>query len=145
MTHTLYAHNRLEADRLVLARYMPQFELRNNEGTLCFEGWQSTNSGRRYRLRLLLPPGYPDERPDLLVVWPTWLRKHDGGTIASEGASHSFHSLGGTDEGYLRLCHTSSWNPWLTCLAVFLKGVIWLAAYDAHLATGRPLSDFVRS
>jgi hypothetical protein len=26
---------------------------------------------------------------------------------------------------------------------VFLKGMIWIEAYEQHLATGRPLAEFV--
>ena len=81
---------------------MPQYQFHNPQGPTYVEGWQKTNSGRSYLLRAVIPPGYPDQMPELLVIWPKTLLMHDGaGDLARLGMSHRFHVLGGTAEGNL--------------------------------------------
>jgi hypothetical protein len=50
------------------------------------------------------------------------------------------------DPGNLvQICHwrDGRWHSGILLLKVFLKGLLWIEAYEQHLATGRNLSEFV--
>lgn len=108
------------------------------EGTFCTKG------GRSYTLRELFGRFYADETPVLMVVSPKYLYTRDGKLLNDMGRTHSFHTDGKNDYGYLKICHTKpyDWSPSMTAVTVFLKGLVWITAYEAHLRTGKPLCDF---
>jgi hypothetical protein len=45
----------------------------------------------------------------------------------------------------VQICHwrDARWHSGILLYKVFLKGLLWIEAYEQHLATGRNLSEFV--
>ena len=95
-------------------------------------------------MRLVLGSCFPEVQPDLIVWHPHTLPKHGGGTVNSEEVSHSFHTLPNHSTGRVTVCHSTDWEASMTTVGVVLRGVVlWLEAYEAHLATGRKISRFL--
>jgi hypothetical protein len=118
----------------------------NRESDVYWAGGQATtSSGRQYRLYIPLPSGYPYERPPLYVTEPSPLRGYDGTQVSAVGVSHQMHTLAPHGSGWPQICHwrESRWHSGIMLHKVFLKGLLWLEAYEQHLATGRPLAEFV--
>lgn len=146
MTSSSARRRRLDLERQLLARELPQFQLHNIDGNPYVAGWQTTSDGwKTYRLKLLLGPHYPDQMPSLYVVSPLALPNTDGdGTINDEEVSHAFHTLENGPGGCVQICHFKSdyWDASKTCVGVLMKGIVWLEAYEAHLQTGQDIADF---
>jgi hypothetical protein len=108
------------------------------------EGTATASSGRQYRLYVPIPSGYPNECPPMYVTDPNPLRMANGGLISALGVSHEMHTLTPRN-GWVQICHwrTERWHSKILLMQVFLKGLVWLEAYEQHLATGRPLAEFV--
>lgn len=108
-------------------------------------GWATSSSGRQYHFRLSIPSNFPDGRPELYITDPHPLRTADGSLVSALGVSHAMHTLTPSSSGWIQICHwrADRWHPGILLYKVFLKGLLWLEAYEQHLATGRPLSDFV--
>ena len=99
---------------------------------------------KRYVLRVYLPSDYPNSCPEMIVSSPSsCLRRRDGSTMS--GTSGTDHILG-TKDGCTKICHfnTSLWNTKYTLYQIFMKGMIWLEAYEAHLRTGKPLCNYLQ-
>ncbi len=138
--------DRLYLERQLLARELPQFSLHLNGETAYVIGWQGTSRrGKRYQLKLLLPEYYPDDEPELFVTSPRVLRKHGWwGSVNGEGVSHAFHTLDNGPGGCVQICHDKDgWDASKTCVSVLMKGICWLEAYEAHLATGGDIAEFM--
>jgi len=105
---------------------------------------QPANSGRQYRLYIPIPSGYPNERPPMYLTDPNPLRMADGSLISSLGMSHQMHTLEPWN-GWIQICHwrAQRWHSGILLMKVFLKGLVWIEAYEQHLVTGRPLAEFV--
>ena len=140
---------RLAFERQILAQELPHFCFHSMRGDTYISGWQSTSSDyRNYQLKLVLGCGYPDVMPKLYVVSPITLRTYKNrATINSMGLSHRFHVLGTGLGGCVEICHTKPtlWDPTMTCVAVLMKGIVWLEAYDAHRRTGEDICEFCSS
>ena len=138
--------HRLALERQILAQELPQFYFYNMTGDTYIEGWQNTASGgKNYQLKLVLGCHYPDEMPKLYVTYPhTLITNEIWVTLNEKGTSHFFHTLSNGPSGCVQICHTKTelWNSTMTCVAVLMKGIIWLEAYEAHLRTGRDLCEF---
>lgn len=108
-------------------------------------GITSSNAGYRYRLCIPIPPGFPNQRPALYLTEPFPLLTADRQTVASLGVSHAMHTLTPSASGFVQICHwrDDRWHPGIVLQKVFLKGLLWIEAYEQHVATGRPLADFV--
>jgi hypothetical protein len=106
-----------------------------------------SNAGNRYGLRVSIPAGYPYSRPPMYVTEPLPLYMADGTRVASLGVSHQMHTLTPSSTGMVQVCHwrDDRWHSGILLHKVFLKGLIWIEAYEQHLATGRALADFVRT
>ncbi len=104
-----------------------------------------SNSGRRYGLYISIPSGFPYARPSMYVTEPFPLLMADGSRVSSLGISHNMHTLAPSSNGLVQLCHwrDARWHSGITLQRVFLKGLVWIEAYEQHLATGRPLAEFV--
>lgn len=139
--------SRLELERAILEREMPQFQLFGLESERYFLGWHTTRiSQLRCQLKLVIPSAYPDAMPSLYVSSPKTLLKHGNlGTINWEGTSHAFHTLQNGLAGCVQICHFKPelWDASKTCVGVLIKGLIWLEAYDAHIVTGRNIADIL--
>ena len=137
---------RLALEKSMLAKEMPQFRFYNMTGDTYVAGWAKTSGGRHnYKLTLILGFLFPDEMPKLFVISPHTLWKYDGyGTVNKEGISHAFHTLENGPGGRVQICHFKPdlWDSSKTIVAVMMKGLFWLEAYEAHLRTGRDLADF---
>lgn len=108
------------------------------------EGIATTNSGRKYNLYLVIPTNFPYERPSLYITAPSPLYTYSGSQLTAIGVSHDMHTLAPSN-GCVQICHwrDARWHSSILLYRVFLKGLIWLEAYEQHLATGRPLAEFV--
>ena len=140
---------RLALERQILAKELPHYSFYDlSFGGTYIEGWENTVSrNRSYKLKLVLSSHYPDEMPRLYVVSPHTLPKHGiifRKNLNSEDVSHAFHTLSNGSDGCVQICHTKPelWNSSMTCVAVLMKGIYWLEAYEAHLRTGRDLCEF---
>jgi hypothetical protein len=108
-------------------------------------GTATANSGHQYRLWIPLPFGYPNQRPPMYVTSPDPLRMYDGSLVSSLGVSHQMHTLMPLSNGWPQVCHwrDARWHSGILLQKVFLKGLLWIEAYEQHIATGRPLAEFV--
>lgn len=103
-----------------------------------------TNSGGRYTLRIDIPSDFPNSCPDLLLASSSKsIRKRNGEPLP--GLSESFHTLGKQD-GCYKLCHfrANNWDTNNTLYLVFLKGRLWLEAFENHLKTGYDLDHYLK-
>ena len=59
----------------------------------------------------------------------------------SQGDNHTGYNI----DGYSGICHfrPNLWRANNTLYQVFMKGLIWLEAYQSHLRTGQPLSKYL--
>lgn len=137
---------RLQMETSILERFFARkykFENLYLPGELLDVGVK-TQSGKVYRLNIRLNPDYPNSLPEVYVVFPLPLRKHDGSVM--EGASHDLHTLG-NDGQKVQICHykRENWNPNQSLYKIALKARIWLEAYEGHLRTGKPIDDYLTS
>jgi hypothetical protein len=110
-------------------------------------GVASASSGRQYSLAIPIPTGFPNQRPPMYVTDPLPLRMADGSLLSALGVSHQMHTLAPSSNGMIQICHwrDARWHSNILLHKVFLKGLLWIEAYEQHLATGQPLADFVRT
>ena len=103
-----------------------------------------SNSNRHYKLRVYISDDFPNSCPEMVLVSPSSLNIKDGSSMPS--VSHSFHTIG-TKDGYLLLCHfiPSKWTNENTLYQVFMKGRLWIEAYEGHLATGNHMDVFLKA
>ena len=138
---------RLELEhRLLQQEGFGQFSIyRNtNDDTYYGFGVATTSSGRQYKLYLVIPSEFPYQRPSLYVTDPQPLFTFDRRSLTDLGTSHNMHTLSPSN-GCVQICHwrDDRWRASILLHKVFLKGLLWLEAYEQHLATGRPLAEFV--
>ena len=107
-------------------------------------GTATANSGYQYRLWVPIPSGYPYARPPMYVTSPDPLLMRDGKPVASLGVSHQMHTLAPWGS-WPQVCHwrDTRWHSGILLQKVFLKGLIWIEAYEQHVATGCSVADFV--
>ena len=99
---------------------------------------------RKYVLRIYVPPDYPSSCPQMVVGYPSYiLMKRDGTAMSSP--SDADHTWGSRD-GCTQICHykPAEWTDDNTFYQVAMKGLIWLEAYEGHLRTGKPLSNYLQ-
>ncbi|MBL8542535.1 MAG: hypothetical protein JNJ63_01885 [Hyphomonadaceae bacterium] len=141
---------RLALEHQILQREgFSQFGVYHQPGgdTYCAHGVATSSSGKRYTLFSPIPAGFPSQRPPLYITEPHPLLMADGARVSSLGVSHNMHTLTPHDAGWVQICHwrDARWHAGIVLQKVFLKGHLWIEAYEQHLATGKPLADFVRS
>lgn len=136
---------RIRLEKQIMSKHLPQFRLYRSGADRCFIGTQTTTvNNRKYKLRLNIPTHYPDQKPLLYVISPVTLYQYKNlNTVNSVGLSHSFHTLSNGPNGCVQICHSnnSSWNASKTCVGVFMKGILWLEAYETHLTTGESIAN----
>jgi hypothetical protein len=108
-------------------------------------GTATTSVGKNYHLFCPIPSGYPTERPSLYITDPNPLLNFHRAAISRLGVSHAMHTLEPHAAGWVQICHwrAARWHAGIVLQKVFLKAMLWLEAYEQHLATGRDLADFV--
>jgi hypothetical protein len=116
-----------------------------SDDTYYASGYAHSNAGNMYGLHLTIPSGFPYSRPLLYVTYPKPLLMADGSRVAALGVSHAMHTLAPSSDGMVQICHwrDSRWHSGILLQKVFLKALLWIEAYEQHLATGRPLCEFV--
>ena len=137
---------RLACEKKVMGKELPQFYFYNPTGDTYVSGTVPLRSvGLFLILKCILGPSFPDAMPRLYVTSPMTLWKYRRrGTVNSEGVSHAFHTLSNGPDGIVQICHFKSeqWHSGRSLVGVFMKGLIWCRGYEAHLRTGKPISDF---
>ena len=115
--------------------------------TYSASGTTFSNAGYRYGLWIPIPQGFPYQRPPMYVTEPFPLRMRDGSLISALGISHQMHTLTPHPNGMVQICHwrDARWHSGIVLQKVFLKSLIWIEAYEQHIATGHPLADFVQT
>ena len=101
-------------------------------------------NNKQYVLRIYIPPDYPNSCPQMVISYPSYcLRKRDGTVMDS--ASNDDHTWESID-GCTKICHykPAEWTDDNTFYQVSMKGLIWLEAYEAHLRTGKSLSNYLQ-
>ena len=100
--------------------------------------------GKKYVLRVDLPPNFPNSCPSMFVIAPDGiLRRKDHSSLRFE--SRQDHILD-SQHGYTRIAHFPP-NHWFgneTLLQVIQKGLVWLEAYEMHLKQGYPINWFLQ-
>jgi hypothetical protein len=83
----------------------------------------------------------------MYITEPLPLLMADGTPVSRLGVSHQMHTLEPSSNGMVQICHwrDSRWHSSILLQKVFLKALIWIEAYEQHIATGRPLAEFVRT
>jgi len=141
--------NRLDFERIILAKHFPFMRANLYGSNPNFEGgYRTTSGGNNYRLRVAIPSWYPSDMPSLYVVSPSRLRKFGySGSINNEGTSHAYHTLSNGPGGCVQICHFKSenWDASQTCAGVLAKGLMWCEAYDCHLATGLSIAEILEN
>jgi ubiquitin-protein ligase len=143
-------HQRLLLENQILHQEgFTQFSIYTDDATGRYyvAGYTNSSSGRSYRLYISIPSGYPQQRPAMYITDPLPLKMRDGTLVTSLGISHNMHTLAPSDNGMVQICHwrDDRWHSGILLHKVILKGLIWIEAYEQHLATGHPLADFVRT
>ena len=102
----------------------------------------TTSTNKNYTLRVRIPEDFPNSCPVLVVNHPARpLRLRNGSEMGASTANHSW----GTNDGRTQICHfrSSQWSSENTLYQVFMKGLIWLEAYEGHLASGKQISNYL--
>ena len=134
-------------DQLLLREGFDQFRVYHHADGDSYSaaGTATTNSGHNYFLYAPIPSQFPQQRPPLYITTPESLRMANGSLVSSVGVSHQMHTLTPHALGWPQICHwrDARWHAGILLHKVFLKALIWLEAYEQHLATGRPLAEYV--
>jgi len=103
---------------------------------------QQTNSGKVYTIKIDLSNNYPNNVPAAYIINPKPLLTYSREPML--GASHQMHTLSGKD-GCVQVCHYggSDWHPNVLLFKIVIKIRVWLEAYEHHLRTGEPLSNYL--
>ena len=141
-------HRRLVLEHEILQKEgFTQFSVYQDKvaNTYYASGVTSSNSGRQYSLYIPIPSGFPYQRPPMYLTQPFPLLMADRRPVSSLGLSHQMHTLAPSSEGWVQICHwrDDRWHSSILLYKVFLKGLLWIEAYEQHLATGRPIAEFV--
>ena len=125
----------------------PQFSVYHDKtsDTYYASGWAVSAAGYRYGLHITIPSEFPYERPLMYITNPLPLLMRDGSQLSALGVSHYMHTLAPSSNGMVQICHwrDNRWHSGILLYKVFLKGLLWIEAYEQHIATGRNLSGFV--
>lgn len=137
---------RLKIETTILEKFFPnKFKFENlNQSNEYLDVGVKVQSGKVYRLKIVLAKDYPNAMPAVYITYPLPLYKKDGSRIA--GASHDMHTLT-NDNDNIQICHYRSekWHLNVTLYKVILKARVWLEAYEGHLRTGKPVDDYLKS
>lgn len=96
-----------------------------------------THNGHHYGLEIDLK-GYPEQMPRMCV--PQALKKRDGTLMSLSSAMHCL----GIRDGKTYICHGSVWRPETSLFHLYIKGKLWLEAYEGHLETGNDIDYYLK-
>lgn len=137
---------RIELERRVLAVSYPQFTL-HEEGTVkaYVRGTWNSNGGRTYEIVVRLGSGFPDAAPSVYITHPYPLYGHGHKAIHTYGTSHSMHTFASDQPCETKVCtvRPEAWEANWSIAKIINKTQLWLMAYEGHVASGKPLSDYL--
>lgn len=129
--------HRILIERNILDIYFPG-KVTWLQGQTKVEVRMTTNNDNEYCLRVYLAEDFPNSVPEMVVTqspkpMPNW---------ENNGETHTLKRR----DGFVRICHyrASNWSDENTLYQVFLKGRLWLEAYEGHLRTSKPMDYFLR-
>ena len=137
---------RLALEKGILEKYFPNNRVSWND-PLRVNSWveitMTSNSNKAYKIRVYLASDLPNSCPEMVMVSPKNLKQRTGEALPD--TSSEFHTLGMRD-GYFKLCHyrPALWTADITLYQVFMKGRLWIAAYEGHLATGKNMDVYLK-
>jgi hypothetical protein len=134
---------RLQIESQTLHHYFPNFKWINptDPDNTKVEGYLKANTQMFYKIRVYVPPDFPNSMPDLVVMDD--LKGYRGKNLKILSAE--MHILSPRD-GYIKICHTRhiDWVPSKSIYFVVIKGRTWFEAYESHLQTGKPIDDILK-
>ena len=136
---------RLGMEKRLLKKYFPgRVTWIDPTGNTKVEVRMTTNNDKSYTLRIDIPWDFPNSCPEMVVCDPPSVLCKEDGSLLNMG-SYTNHIWRSRD-GLTRICHCrlDQWASDSALYTVFLKGRIWLEAYECQLRTGRPLSDYLQ-
>ena len=134
---------RLKIERDLLEKYFPgRVTWSTCRGATTVEVKLDTNNNHKYTLRIEVPDDIPNSCPKLWIVSPKNLRQRNGEPLPEN--SSQFHTLAVKD-GCMSICHfyPLHWNAQDTLYEVFMKGRLWIEAYEGHLNSGQPINNYL--
>ena len=137
---------RLGVEKAILDKYFPNDRVRwSNPSNV--NSWveitMASNSNKVYKIRVYLAADFPNSCPEMVMVSPQNLKQRNGTALPEVSAI--FHTIGMKD-GYNKICH---YQPELrtadiTLYQVFMKGRLWIEAYEGHLTTGNNMDVYLK-
>ena len=130
---------RLVVEKDILEKFFPgKVEWVDPTGYTKVDVTMITNSNQTYCLRLYVPEDFPNGLPIMAV-------KSSPKPMPNWEESDATHTLGHTREGFLIICHyrPNHWNGEHTFYEIFMKGRLWLEAYEGHVSTGKTVDYFL--
>lgn len=146
MSWTASQRARLSVEKGILEKYFPNDRVRWNDPS-SVNSWVEitmiSNSNKRYTIRVYLSSDFPNACPEMVVVSPQSLKQRNGTDLPS--VSPVFHTIGNRD-GYIKICHFQPelWTADTTLYQVFMKGRLWIEAYEGHVATGNNMDVYLK-
>ena len=130
---------RLASEKSILEKYFPgRVTWIDPQGSTKVEVAMTTTDGNNYRLRVHLKPDFPNSIPDMVVSYseermPDWV------------SSSVTHTWGKDRYGQLEICHCRPrhWTDKFSLFEVFIKGRIWLEAYECWRRTGMTMDNLL--
>ncbi len=127
---------------------LSQFQVYQSNDAYSFFLWGThrTSSANAYEIWSPLPNRYPSSRPPVYVRKPNPLSGYSYiMPINAYGVSHNMHTLSNGPNGEVQICHwrDERWHSGITLNKVMIKAVLWLEAYEQHLSSGDPITNFV--
>lgn len=141
-----YQQVRLAQERLALEHNLPAFTFHSLVQDTYVSGWWTSNTNRRYQIRVDLPPGYPDEIPSTYITNPSPLYGFgDRYRLDSYGSNHDMHTWETDRAGWVKICivRPEEWSAAFSVVKVLRKAMLWLTAYECHLDDGRAIAKFL--
>ena len=141
-----YQRQRLATEKTVLSEHFPDAVWHNptTRGQTKVDLPVRANNGAYYQLRIYVPEDFPNSCPEMVLLRSyRGYKLRDGSPLPT--GSYTHHTIGKRD-GYIRLCHyyPSSWDSRNTLYLVFMKGRIWIEAFECHHRTGKPLDHYLK-
>ena len=95
-----------------------------------------TNANHEYTIYIELK-NFPLGVPNIYIEKD--LKDFKGESLCK--TSGSMHTLQSDRDGWVKICHCSSenWKPATSLYLLYVKALLWLNAYDAHIMTGKPI------
>lgn len=147
MTWSSNQQAQLAAEKSRIEKYFPNGEILWNNSNSNYYAWvqikMTSNNNKSYTLRMYIPSDFPNSCPDMVMVSPSNLRQRNGTALPHE--SSVFHTIGKRD-GYIKICHTRPglWTAQTWLYELFLKGRLWIEAYEGHLTTGNDMDVYLK-